>query len=218
MKDNYKNPPERSSGGRLYTRTNEVKVCKMCAAPIGRNYKSCVVCYNTIENLWSLDWEKLIEREGILAGSDDEKLLVEVIIKEIDKHTWTIVDSAMKIIKCKTCNNELGGGPIECPECSFAFKSLWGYDIEAMNQGKMTGNEHALRVGRWILRYPHRQKEKVVESWKFSMPILITGKLPTTQMAQFFRTVINENKFDLSSKIYQSFEEAYFEILNNTKK
>ncbi|HEY8400237.1 MAG TPA: hypothetical protein VIK89_03190, partial [Cytophagaceae bacterium] len=75
-----------------------------------------------------------------------------------------------------------------------------------------------LRVGRWILRYPHRQKEKVVESWKFSMPILITGKLPTTQMAQFFRTVINENKFDLSSKIYQSFEEAYFEILNNTKK
>lgn len=218
MKGFYKDFPERPSGGRIYQRPNEVKVCEMCGVPVGRNYLSCIECYNTIENLWSLDWKELIEKENILLGSDDENLLAEVIVEEIDKHSWTVVDSAMKIIKCKTCGNELGGGPLDCPDCSFAFGNLWAYDVEAMNQGKMTGNEHALRVGRWVIRYPHRQKEKVVESWKFTMPILITGKLPTTPMAQLFRKVIDENYFDLSSKVYQSFEEAYLDVINNIKK
>jgi len=53
----------------------------------------------------------------------------------MDKHSCTIVDSAMKVIKRKTCSNELCGGPIDCPECSFTFGNLWGYDVEAMNQG-----------------------------------------------------------------------------------
>jgi hypothetical protein len=209
---------ERPSGGRLYQRPNEVKICKKCGVPVGRNYKSCIECYNTIENLWSLDWKELIEKENILSGSDDEKLLAEVIVEEIDKHSWTIVDSAMKIVKCKICNNELGGGPIDCPDCKFAFENLWAYDSEAMNQVKMTYNEHALRVGRWVLRYPHRQKKNIVESWKFSMPIVLTGKLPSNEQAGFFKNVIDKNMFDLSSKVYQSFEEAYLDVIANTKK
>jgi hypothetical protein len=87
-----------------------------------------------------------------------------------------------------------------------------------MNQGNMIGNEHALRVGRWVIRHPHIQKEKVVESWKFTMTILNTGKMATTQMGQFFRKVIVENNFKLSDKVYQSFEEAYLDIKDNTKK
>lgn len=209
---------ERPSGGRLYQRPNEVKICKMCGASVGQNYKNCIECYNTIENLWSLDWKDLIEKENILAGSDDEKLLAEVIVEEIDKHSWTIVDSAMKIVKCTTCGNELGGGPLDCHECSFAFENLWGYDAEAMSQGKMTYNEHALRVGRWVLRHPHRQKKNVVNGWKFSMPIVLTGKLPSNKKAGFFKNIIDENKFDLLGKVYQSFEKAYLDFMANTKK
>lgn len=212
MEGFYKDYSERPSGGRLFQRPNEVKVCKVCGSPVGRNYKSCIECHNAIENLWILDWKELIERENILLGSDDEKILAEVIIEEIDKHSWTIVDSAMKIVMCKTCGNELGGGLIDCPECKFAFENLWAYDSEAMNQGKMTYNEHALRVGRWVLRYPHRQKKNIVESWKFSMPIVLAGKLPSNEHAGFFKNVIDKNKFDLSSKVYQSFEEAYSDV------
>ena len=84
-----------------------------------------------------------------------------------------------------------------------------------MNQGQITGNEHALSVGRWILRYPHRQKNNTVESWKFSIPILLTGKTPTNQQGQFFKRIIDENKFDLSNKVYNSFQEANNDILNH---
>lgn len=209
---------ERPSGGRLYQRPNEVKICKMCGVAIGANYKNCIECYNTIENIWSLDWGVLLKKENILPGSDDEIFLAEVIVEEIDNHSWTIVDSAMKIVKCKTCSNELGGGPIDCPDCKFALDNLWGYDSEAMYQGRMTYNEHALRVGRWVLRYPHRQKKNIVESWKFSMPILLTGKLPSNEQAGFFKKVIDDNKFDLLNKVYQDFEEAYSDVIANTKK
>lgn len=217
MEDFYKDFQQRPSGGRLYLRPKTVKPCKTCGEPIGRNYISCKECYNTIENFWLMDWNELIAKEDIISGSEDEKLLAEVIVEEIDKYSWTIVDSAMKIIKCKTCGSELGGGHVDCPDCSFAFENLWAYDMEAMNQGNMTGNEHAIRVGRWVIRYPHRQKRIMVESWKFSMPILITGKLPTTQLAQFLKKVFDEDNFDLSSKIYQNFEEAYLDFVNNTK-
>jgi hypothetical protein len=218
MKEFYIDTPQRPSGGRLYKRPNEVKVCEMCKAPIGRNYISCEQCYKAIESVWLMDWKRLIEDECIVSGSDNEKLLAEVLVEEIDKHPWTIVDSAMKIIRCKNCGCELGGGPIECPDCKFAFENLWAYDSEAMNQGKMTNNEHALRVGRWVLRYPHRQKKNIVESWKFSMPIVLAGKLPSNEKAGFFKKVIDENKFDLSSKVYQSFEEAYSDVVRNTKR
>lgn len=205
--------PERPSGGRLYPRPESVRTCPACGAPTGRNYSSCRACHDTIENLWAMDWNAFLGNEQISPGSEDENLLAQVVVDGLNQYSWTIVDSAMKLVRCQTCGSELGGGPVDCPECSFAFGNLWGYDVEALHQGKMTGNEHALRVGRWVIRYPHRQSRNVVESWKFSMPILITGKMATTEMGQFFRKVIDENSFDLSRKIYQSFEEAYWDVL-----
>lgn len=215
MKESINGSPERPSGGRLYPRPEEVKTCKTCHAPAGRNYASCNECYDAIENIWLMDWKELIQREKIYPGSEDESLLAHVVFEEQHKHPWTIVDTAMTIIRCNTCGNEMGGGELDCPECKFAFENLCGYDVEAINQGRMSGNEHALRVGRWVLRYPHRQKKNIVESWKFSIPIVLTRKLPSNEKAGFFKKVVDENKFDLSAKVYQSFEEAYEDVLRN---
>jgi len=205
---------KRPSGGRLYLRPKSVEKCKTCGAPTGRNYISCKECYYALENIWLRDWNLLMNKKNIIRGSNEEKLLAKILFKEIDSNPWTIVDTAMTIIRCNTCGSEIGGGPDECQECSTAFGNLWAYDVEAMYQCQMTGNEHALRVGRWILRYPLRQKNSIVESWKFSIPILLTGKTPTNKQGQFFKKIIDGNKFDLSNKAYNSFEEAYADILN----
>ena len=206
---------KRPSGGRLYIRPKLVEKCKTCGAPTGRNYIHCKECYYSVENIWLMDWNHLLNKENIIPESDNEKLLAQELFKKMNNYPWTLIDTAMTIIRCNTCRSEVGGGPKECPECSTAFGNLWAYDVEAMYQGQMTGNEHAVRVGRWVLRYPHRQKDNIVKSWKFSIPILLTGKVPTNTQGQFFKRMIDENKFDLSNKIYNSFEEAYEDTLKH---
>ncbi|MTI49949.1 hypothetical protein [Sporosalibacterium faouarense] len=208
---------KRPSGGRLYQRPDKVEICRSCGAPIGRNYKECKSCYNAIENIWLSDWNELIQKENISQGSEEEKLLAHIVFEQQDRYSWTLVDIAMTMIHCDTCGGEIGGGELECLDCKFAFENLWGYDVEAMNQGIMTENEHALRVGRRVLRHSHRQKKNIVKSWKFSMPIVLANELPSNRQAGFFKKIIDENKFDLSSKVYQNFEEAYIDVINNIK-
>ena len=65
-----------------------------------------------------------------------------------------------------------------------AFGNLWAYGYEAAMQGAMTGNEQALRVGRWVLRCPHRQSAAIAVGWRESVPLLLTGGLPSVREAQ----------------------------------
>ncbi len=110
--------------------------------------------------------------------------LARAVLAQSDRHPWTVVDVAMSLVRCDACGCEMGGGPKDCAACGTVFGGLWAYDVEALYDGVMTGNEHALRVGRWVLRYPHRQSTNAVMAWRGSMPLLLTGGLPSTRDAQ----------------------------------
>ncbi|NJO81503.1 MAG: hypothetical protein HC828_01230 [Blastochloris sp.] len=169
---------QRQPAGRRMPRPSRVEHCTRCQAVLGLHYRECPPCYDAIEGLWEADWSALLEREQIVAGSEDEALLAQVVLAEFDDHPWTIVDMAMGRVRCEECNEELGGGPVECESCKFAFGNLWWHDTDAMQQGAMTANEHALRVGRYVMRHPHRYSRAVATGWRMNMPRLMAGWLP----------------------------------------
>lgn len=176
--------PPLPSGGRRVPRPESVQPCPRCGQPSGLGYLTCPACHDTIERYWLADWAALLGEERIDADSEEERTLAQVIWAEVDSHAWTIVDRALTLIPCDECGSELGGGPKECPTCKFAFERIWWYDYLAGQQGRMTMNEHALRVGRWIVRYPHRYSQNIVTGWSTALPRILTGWLPSTEEAQ----------------------------------
>ncbi len=124
----------------------QAEPCLQCQAVLGLNYLDCVNCHQAIEQFWEADWHALLAQEQIVAESADESLLAQIVIAELDDHLWTVVDMAMRRVRYDECGHELGGGPIHCAACKFAFGNLWWHDIDAVQQRLMTCNEHALRV------------------------------------------------------------------------
>ena len=77
----------------------------------------------------------------------------------------------------------------DCAECGMAFGSSIQSEFGA------TGNEHALHIGRWVLRFPHRHSNNAVAAWRMSLPRLLTGWLPTTAEAQAAMALIKAGRF-----------------------
>jgi hypothetical protein len=133
---------------------------------------------------WQADWDALLAAEGVASGGEDELMLALVVLANLDRHPWTIVDCAMMRTRCATCGCESGGGPLACAECEAAFRAICANDFEALYDGAMTGNKHALRVNCWVLRFPHRHSPAQVAARREVTPPLLTGALPTTREAQ----------------------------------
>ncbi len=169
---------QRRPAGRRLPRPTGVESCSQCGQVLGFNYRDCPRCHHAIERFWEADWAALLADEQIAPASADETLLAQVVIAELDDHLWTVADMAMCRIRCDECGSELGGGPPTCASCKFAFGNLWWHDIEAGRQGVMTMDEHALRVGRYVIRYPHRHSSVIAAGWRMNMPRILTGWLP----------------------------------------
>ncbi len=176
--------PRHPPGGRRPPRPRDIEPCRHCGAPVGTTYPACVACSEAVDRYWQADWAALLAAQGAAPGAAGETALARVVLAQPDRHPWTVVDVAMSRVRCDACGCEMGGGPKDCTACEMAFGGLWAYDVEALYDGAMTGIEHALRVGRWVLRYPHRQSTNVVTAWRGSMPLLLTGGLPATRDAQ----------------------------------
>jgi hypothetical protein len=185
---------QRQPAGRRIPRPKRVELCSQCHAVLGFNYRDCPSCHLAIERIWKADWNDFLVREQVPPGSDDETLVAQLVIAELDEHPWTIVDMAMCRLPCKECRHELGGGPTACATCQFAFGNLWWYDIDAGRQGAMTMNEHALRVGRYVIRYPHRHSRPIAEAWRLNMPRILTGWLPSGEDARRQATVLKSGQ------------------------
>jgi hypothetical protein len=184
----------RAPAGQRIHRPQRVEPCPHCGAVLGFNYLDCPGCHHAIEEIWLADWNDLLAREQIGAGSEDELLLAQLVIAELDEHPWTVVDMAMCRVRCEECRHELGGGPPDCAACRFAFGNLWWHDIEAGRQGTMTMNEHALRVGRYVIRYPHRYSPAIARGWRMNMPRILLGWLPAGEDARHQATALKRGQ------------------------
>jgi hypothetical protein len=176
----WNEPPPWPLAGRRVPRPATVERCSACGAFLGRNHPDCLACCAAVEAPWRADWGAFLAAEGIAAGGADERTLAGVVAAEVGRHPWTLADWALTFLTCPECGGPLGGGDPECTECAFAFGNLWAPELER----GATANEHALRVGRWVTRHPHRHSAAIVTGWALSLPFLLTGGLPTTAQAQ----------------------------------
>lgn len=171
---------------RRLPRPTGVNQCATCHAPLVTNYPHCPTCHDTLERFWLADWHAFLAQESIAPTTADERMVAQVVFDEGERHQWTLLDIALTLLTCSTCGNELGGGPTDCTECSSAWGvTLWAETI-AGREGLVTFNEHALHVGRMILRHRHRQSQNIIAAWSRTMPRVLTGWLPSTDDAQRF--------------------------------
>ncbi len=205
-------------GGRRVERPKTVQPCPACGEALGANYgalfgpiarrgeTACRTCHTAIESIWLADWQALLAQEGIAAplardayaaplardayaaGSPEVVLLAQVVVDEFGRHPWTVVDIAMSLLRCKECGGELGENYSACGECGMAFGASILCEFEA------TGNEHALHIGRWVLRYPQHHSPNAVVAWRLSMPRLLTGWLPPIEDAQRIMALIKAGR------------------------
>jgi uncharacterized protein (UPF0212 family) len=182
--------PLKPIGGRRIPRPQKVLACPQCGEAVGTNCHDCTYCHDAIESVWLADWEALLQKEGIASGSEEERLLAQVVMNEFGRHPWTVMDIAMSLQRCSQCGNELGEGYKDCAECGMAF----GASIQA--EFDATPNEHALHIGRWVLRYPQRHSQNAVAAWRLSLPRILTGWLPSTQEARQVMVLIKNNQIE----------------------
>jgi hypothetical protein len=173
---------------------------------LGAGYADCPLCHEAIERYWLADWRALLERERVQAGSDDERVLAQVVLAEYEQHPWTEMDVAMSLLRCETCGSELGERYRDCRECGMAFGA------SVLAEFGATANERALHIGRWVLRYPQRHSANVVAGWRLTMPRILTGWLPTTQGAQRAAAMIKAGRLH---EVEQMIREEDEEIRGN---
>jgi hypothetical protein len=180
---------------RRIERPSRVLPCTGCDDVVGRNYLKCPTCHNAIEQHWLADWYAFLAQEQIQPNPVDEQMVAQVVFDEGERHLWTVLDIAMTLLICNSCGSELGGGPPDCTECASAWGvALWAETL-AGRKGLVTFNEHALHVGRMILRHPHRQSANIIAAWSRTMPRLLTGWLPSTESAQHYMALIKAGRF-----------------------
>jgi uncharacterized protein (UPF0212 family) len=195
-------------GGRRVERPKMVRPCPHCGEALGAGYASCPTCHDAIESIWLADWQALLVQEGIAPasraggiapasrasgiapGSPEEKLLAQVVVGEFGRHPWTVVDIAMSLLRCQECGGELGENYATCGECGMAFGASILCEFGA------TGNEHALHVGRWVLREAQHHSPNAVAAWRLSMPRLLTGWLPPIEDAQRVMALIKAGRLN----------------------
>lgn len=187
MADDQPFPP----GARRAVRPTEVITCPACRELAGRGYPGCAVCAELIDQFWVLDWRRLQES----AGLPEPELAEQVLQSDVGTHPWTCTDMAMTVLSCVTCGAELGAGDMSCLRCQIADERRWAWDHMGYPT-RMTGNEHALRVARMMLRAPHRQRESIVQCWRLTTPFLLIGDVPTTSQAQRIRAHVLADRYE----------------------
>lgn len=180
----------RTTGGRRVLRPRQVLPCPHCHSVTGTNYPTCLACFQAIEAIWLADWQALLVREQIEAGTPDETLLAELVMAESERHPWTVVDIAMTLLTCPECGHELGSRYQECVACYQAFGKALASEFG------VTANEHALHIGRWVLRHPHQHSDNAVAAWSRTTPRVLTGWLPSRADAQRTMALIKQGRLD----------------------
>ena len=188
-------------GGRRAARPKTVEPCAHCGEALGASYAECPLCRYAVERYWMADWKALLERERVTAGTLDAQMLAQVVLAEYERHAWTELDVAMSLLRCESCGCELGERYSDCAECGMSFGSSILAEFGA------TANEHALHIGRWVLRYPQRHSANSVAGWRLTMPRILTGWLPTTQGAQRVNKMLKQRRLAEVKELIRAVDE-----------
>lgn len=182
-------------GARGLPRPTHVVDCPGCGEPAARGYPDCPECVRAVDKHWAADWAALLgEHKVALGGSAERELAHRVLTAPVGRFPWTCVDWAMTRRTCTDCGAELGTGPLECVPCTVADGNRWAWDHQG-HPWAMTGNEHALREGRVVLRAPHRHRPTVVAGWRLILPFLLVGELPTNSQARRIRQFVLSGRY-----------------------
>jgi hypothetical protein len=171
------------TAARRVPRSYAILPCPACSEPVGRNYAQCPGCTEVVDRIWLADWAALLAAEGVAPGTEDEKLLARVVFAEAEQHPWTAVNVATSMLTCGTCGAELAGGPTDCTECHLAFGAAMASEQAAGRVGLVSMNEHALHIGRWVLRHRHRISPNIVKGWQLTYPYILAGAEPPAAKA-----------------------------------
>jgi hypothetical protein len=184
-------------GGRRIARPNTVQSCPECLEALLSSYPSCTYCRATLDSYWLADWHVLLDHERIQAGSSEEHLLARRVMEEYGSHSWTVVDSAISLLNCSKCLTELDQNYPSCDECG------WAFGLSIYCEFNATPNEHALHIGRWVLRFPQVHSAHALVGWRLSLPRILTGWLPSTSEAQYAMNLIKLGRME---EVYQGLQ------------
>lgn len=177
-------------GARLLARPEVALPCAECGQLLGRGYSTCTACTDRVDAYWQADWEALLQRGGVAAGTPEERELAGAVVgARPGAYAWTCTDWALRLIECPSCRAELGAGDPGCLSCAGADQGRWAWDHAGVPKA-MTHNEHLLRLAVAELRAAERRRAGRVAFWRLTLPFLLVGDTFTAAQARRVRTLL----------------------------
>ncbi|WP_222709015.1 hypothetical protein [Nonomuraea sp. C10] len=144
-----------------------------------------------VDGLVEEGWREFLRGEFGGLSAEEERGVAEMVIDELDRHLWRVVDAAYDRLVCGECGGALSRGAAGCATCDRAHGYRYAA-VEVDRPGVVPGNEHALRVNVSVVRRPYGISDKELLARRLSLPILLEGHLPTIEQAQAARAVLNK--------------------------
>ncbi|MGW2250102.1 hypothetical protein ACWCXH_07875 [Kitasatospora sp. NPDC001660] len=160
----------------------ELLRCAECGGYEYGGAPACTACRALVDGIVEDEWSALLARLGA-NGERDAVALAEMVVAEPDRHDWRVVDAALDRLTCPDCGDRLARGPVGCAACDLAHGFRYAA-IETDRPGVPRGNEHGVRVNVSVVRRPHVTSADELLARRLMLPLLLMGRLPTTEEAQ----------------------------------
>lgn len=149
----------------------------------------CRACFSWIVGMLDRAWANFLRHEGLT----DEEGLAELIVAEVERHEWEVVEAAYRRVTCEACGCGLSAGPVGCSQCDMAHGFRYAAR-ETDRPGADYGNEHALRVAVSAVLVPHRIPPYSLTGFRISLPLLLAGQIPNLAQARHTRALVEKSR------------------------
>ncbi|MCC9308391.1 hypothetical protein LN042_15050 [Kitasatospora sp. RB6PN24] len=167
---------------------------RRCAECGGYEYggaPDCGACRELVDGIIEDEWAVFVQQWGVVT-SQDAVALAEMVAAEPDRHDWRLVDAALDRLVCAECGSRLSRGPVGCSACDLAHGFRYAA-IETDRPGVPRGNEHGIRVNVSVVRRPHVTSANELLARRLLLPLVLVGRLPTTEEAQRMSALIKNS-------------------------